>query len=238
MNDVLVIIPTYNEKDNIKKLIDKLLKLYDNIDILVIDDLSPDNTYKIVNKYYKNYKRVNLIVNANKMGLGRAYIIGYKWAIEKGYKYIIQMDADFSHNPYDLEKFLSLISQEKSDLIIGSRYIKNDIDWNLFRLFLSKIGNLFFKFMVDLNISDVTSGYKAIKIEKLKRIDLDSIISKGFSFQIEINYLFYKKDYIIKEVPISFINRENGKSKMNLSIIIEAIYLVFFIKYKEIFNNE
>ena len=236
MNKVIVIIPTYNEADNIGKIIDLINNLNLNLDILVIDDNSPDGTKNIVNKLRENFSNLFLINQDKKNGLGTAYKIGFKWAIENQYDKIIQIDADLSHDPQSIPSLIS--ESEKYDLVIGSRYINgiNVINWPMSRLLLSYFANKYVKFFTRLRINDSTSGYKCINTRVLKKINLDKVQSEGYSFQIEINFLAVVKKFTIKEIPITFTERVFGKSKMSKKIIIEAIYMVPLLRIKKIFN--
>ena len=234
MNKTLVIIPTYNESQNIKNVIDIIDGLGLNLDFLIIDDNSPDRTYDIVKNLMSVNSNVNLVIQERKMGLGTAYKKGFKWAIERDYSKIIQIDADLSHDPKTIP---DLIKESKlNDLVIGSRYIKgiNVINWPMSRLLLSYFANKYVRFLTRMKINDSTSGYKCISAKILKEIDLDKVKSQGYSFQIEINFLAFVNGYKIKEIPIIFHDRTVGESKMSKSIILEAIFMVPKLALKRI----
>jgi dolichol-phosphate mannosyltransferase len=226
----LIIIPTYNEAKNIKRLIEEIFKLDLDINILIIDDNSPDGTGNIVEEVAKRDHKVNLIKREGKMGLGTAYVAGFKYAIDNKYDCIFEMDADFSHDPKEIPNFLEKIKE--CDLVIGSRYIKgvNVINWPLRRLILSYGANIYTRFITGLPVKDSTSGYKCFKRKVLENIDLNSIHSGGYSFQIEMNYKTWKKDFKIAEIPIIFVDRTEGKSKMSKKIVREAIWMVWKLR--------
>ncbi len=231
MNKTLIIIPTYNEMDNIKNLIHELLELYPNSNILIVDDNSPDGTSDFVKKMGDQDKRIHLLWREKKMGLGTAYVAGFKYMLENGYDYAVQMDADFSHDPKDIEKFMKKLNEY--DLIIGSRYKTgvNVINWPMRRLLLSYFANYYSRFITGLPIHDCTGGFKCFKRDVLKSIDLSKIKSNGYSFQIEMNFKAWKKGFKLGEVPIIFTDRVQGKSKMNRKIIFEAVYMVWKLRF-------
>ena len=234
MNKTIVIIPTYNEKDNIKIIIDKIFKYNENVSILFVDDNSPDGTSIEIEKY--NDKRINIIKREKKLGLGSAYIKGFQWAITNGFDYVVQMDADLSHNPADI---ISIISYtDNYDLVIGSRYVNgiSIVNWPLSRLILSYCANLYARIITGVPIKDITGGFKAISVNFLKKINLNNIKSEGYSFQIEINFLAWMNNCKIKEVPIIFTDRTRGESKMSKIVILEAIYMVPYLFLKKIFR--
>lgn len=226
----LVVIPTYNEKDNILKIIDAVFESVPEINILVVDDNSPDGTGDLVRNLCHNDKRVFLITRKEKSGLGTAYCRGFEWAIEQEYDYIFEMDADFSHDPKMLPKFLEEIKE--NDLVIGSRYIKgvNVVNWPMSRLLLSYFANIYTKIITGMKINDATGGFKCFRASVLKEIDLSSIKTNGYGFQIEMNYRVWKLGGKIKEIPIIFIDRMEGESKMNKKIVWEAVFLVWKLK--------
>ncbi len=234
----LVIIPTYNEKENIKEIINSVLKVVPETDILIVDDNSPDGTGKIVKKLMEKDKRIHLIEREGKLGLGTAYVTGFKFAIEKGYDWVIQMDADFSHNPEDIPRFFQYT--DEYDLIIGSRYVNgvSVVNWPLSRLFLSYFANLYARIVTGVPVKDLTGGFKCIKSDVLKAIDLDSIKADGYGFQIEINFLAYINGFKIKEIPIIFIDRRAGYSKMSKKIIWEAFWLVLRLRLEKILGKK
>jgi len=236
--NALIIIPTYNENQNISILIDKIRKLDCLIDleILIIDDGSPDGTAKSVEKIQKNDSKLYLINRKKKLGLGSAYCLGFKWAIENNFDFIVQMDADLSHNPNDIIRLLDKIHD--NDLVIGSRYKTgvNVVNWPLRRLILSYLANIYARIITGLKVYDLTSGFKCIKTDILKNINIDKIKSEGYSFQIEVNCLCYNQNYKISEVPIIFYDRTIGQSKMSKKIIFEAIIRVPIFRLKRIFG--
>ncbi len=237
MSKILVIIPTYNESQNIGNLINVIDSLDIDLDFLIIDDNSPDRTYDIVKKIMKENSRVNLIVQDKKAGLGTAYKKGFNWAIINDYDKIIQIDADMSHDPNSIPQLIK--ESQQNDLIIGSRYIKgvNVVNWPMSRLLLSYFANIYVKILTWMPVNDSTSGYKCISIEVLKSIDLSKVQSQGYSFQIEINFLAYVKGFKIKEIPIIFHDRTVGESKMSKSIILEAIFMVPRLALKRFFRR-
>ena len=237
MSKILVIIPTYNESQNIGNLINVIDSLDIDLDFLIIDDNSPDRTYDIVKKIMKENSRVNLIVQDKKAGLGTAYKKGFNWAIVNDYDKIIQIDADMSHDPNSIPQLIK--ESQQNDLIIGSRYIKgvNVVNWPMSRLLLSYFANIYVKILTWMPVNDSTSGYKCISIEVLKSIDLSKVQSQGYSFQIEINFLAYVKGFKIKEIPIIFHDRTVGESKMSKSIILEAIFMVPRLALKRFFRR-
>jgi dolichol-phosphate mannosyltransferase len=232
----IVIVPTYNEAENIANLIDKIFSVDSNLNILVIDDNSPDGTAEIVKRISEKDPRVHLIQRPRKLGLGTAYIEGFKYALANGYEAIFEMDADFSHNPEDIPRFLDAL--EDADLVIGSRYLTgvNVINWPLRRLMLSYFANLYTRIITGMPVRDATGGYKCFRAEALKKIDLDKIKTNGYGFQIEMNFRFWAKGFRVKEIPIVFVDRRNGVSKMNKKIILEAVFLVWKLKLCKIFK--
>lgn len=232
MESSIVVIPTYNEFENIEKLIRIILNLDCKFDILVVDDSSPDKTANKVKELIPIFeKRLFLKVRKIKEGLGKAYIDGFNWALEKKYDFIFQMDADFSHNPENLIEMLFKL-KNGSEVIIGSRYIKgtNVVNWPLSRILLSKFASFYVKIITGMPIKDPTSGYVGFRRDVLKSISLEKIKFVGYAFQIELKYKAWIKDYLIEEHSIIFKNRERGFSKMNSSIIWEAIYGVIILR--------
>jgi len=228
---IAVAIPTFNEKDNIARLIKEILDLkIDQLEIIVIDDNSPDKTGDIVFEIAQNDSKIHLIRRPRKLGLGTAYIQAFKYALENGIEIIFEMDADFSHDPKDIPFFLEKI--KKYDLVIGSRYLKgiNIVNWPLHRLLLSMFANKYVKFITEMKLTDSTSGFKCFRRKVIESFNLDSIKSNGYSFQIEMNYKAYKKGFSIGEIPIIFIDRNSGKSKLSKNIIIEAILIVWKLR--------
>ncbi len=233
----IILIPTYNEIDNIQKLVPFLLSKYPEVNILVIDDNSPDGTHKWVKEFSEKDSRVHLIKRAGKMGLGTAYVEGYKYMLANGYDVAVQMDADYSHNPNDVQKFLSYINDY--DLVIGSRYIKgvNVVNWPISRLLLSYFANMYTRIITGLPIMDGTGGFKCFRSEVLRSINLDKIKSNGYSFQIEMNYISWKKGFKIFEFPIVFTDRFQGTSKMSKKIVHEAIFMVWKLRFRSLIGR-
>ena len=232
----LVISPTYNERKNIKLLVDMVLGNYPDFDLLIIDDSSPDGTSEKVKDLQSKYENLYLEIRAKKSGLGTAYIYGFKWALDHKYDRIVQMDADLSHNPKDLPMLVKNL--DEYDLVIGSRYIKgiSVVNWPLRRLMLSYGANTYSRIITGMPIMDGTGGFKAWKSEVLSDIDLDSVRSQGYSFQIEMNFRAWIKDYKIKEVPIIFSDRTIGQSKMSKKIVYEAVFMVWRLRIWKIFG--
>jgi len=234
----IVVIPTYNEAQNIEQLIDQILfQGIRNLDILVVDDNSPDGTAAIVERIAQSEPNVFLLKRPAKAGLGTAYVAGFKYALERGYDYIFEMDADFSHDPDEIPNFLKAIKTH--DLVIGSRYKcgVNVINWPLSRLILSVGANKYTQIITGMPIKDCTGGYKCFRREVLEAIDLDKIASDGYSFQIEMNFKAWKRGFRITEIPIVFADREAGSSKMSKKIIREAIWMVWKLKIMSLFNK-
>jgi len=232
----LIITPTYNENANISTLISKIrdIDIKINLDVLIIDDGSPDGTASTIKQLMLNDSGLHLIERKKKNGLASAYCDGFKWAIKNNYDYVIQMDADLSHSPNDVIKFIDKIHMY--DVIIGSRYKTgvNVVNWPLRRLVLSYFANIYARIFTGINIYDLTSGYKCINVDVLKEIDLNKIKSEGYSFQIEMNFIFANKGFKLTEVPIIFHDRTVGESKMSKRIIFEAIFRVPLFRVKKI----
>lgn len=232
---VLVVIPTYNERENIEKIIKEIFKFLPSVNILIVDDNSPDGTADIVKEIMKNDERVALILKEKKEGLGKAYKTGFKWGIEKSYDIIIQMDADFSHSPEVLPEFIKEI-ERGYDLIIGSRYLNgvSVVNWPIKRLLLSYFANVYARIMTGLPIKDLTGGFKCWKKEVLENLPWEKIDAEGYGFQIQTTFYAKRLGYKIKEYPIIFIERRVGISKMSKKIIFEAFFLViklFFLRF-------
>lgn len=232
----IVIIPTYNELNNIQKLIPELRNLYPFLDILVVDDNSPDGTGDFVKTLSEQDQAVHLIEREDKLGLGTAYVAGYKYMLANNYDIALQMDADFSHDPKEIKNFLNNL--DKYDLIIGSRYIQgvNVINWPMQRLLLSFFANKYTKFITGLPLYDSTGGFKCFKRKVLDSIELDSIKSNGYAFQIEMNFKAWKMGFKIGEIPIIFMDRVEGSSKMSKKIVREAIFMVWKLRLRSIFG--
>ncbi|MBD5195165.1 MAG: polyprenol monophosphomannose synthase [Bacteroidales bacterium] len=238
MSDALVIIPTYNEIENIGNIIDAVMGLSDVFNILVIDDASPDGTQDLVRQKIDEYPgRVFLETRSGKLGLGTAYIHGFKWALERGYQYVIEMDADFSHNPSDLPRLYHECKDKNADVAIGSRYISgvNVVNWPMGRVLMSYFASVYVRMITRMKLRDSTAGFVCYRSNVLRDLNLDKIRFKGYAFQIEMKFKAYFKKYRIVEVPIVFVNRQLGTSKMNSSIFGEAIFGVISLKLRSIF---
>lgn len=228
-NAALVCLPTYNERENIQSIIEEILHSAP-VDILVIDDNSPDGTGQVADLIASRERRVHVLHRAGKEGLGRAYIAGFQWALSRHYKYILEMDADFSHQPRYLPEFLRAI--ERYDLVLGSRYVEGGgtENWSKGRKLISKGGSLYARTILGLPVQDLTGGFKCFRREVLEAIDLESVQSTGYAFQIELTYRAYKHGFRVKEIPILFYERIAGNSKMNRKIVLEAIRKVWTIR--------
>lgn len=240
MADALVIIPTYNEIENISNIIDAVISQPEIFDVLIIDDGSPDGTASVVREKMKQYDgRVFLEERKGKLGLGTAYIHGFKWAKRHGYEYVIEMDADFSHNPNDLPKLYKACKEEGADLSIGSRYISgvNVVNWPMGRVLMSYYASAYVRIVTGMSVRDTTAGFVCYKRRVLDTLDLDKIEFKGYAFQIEMKFKAYKHGFKIKEVPIIFVNRELGTSKMNSSIFGEAVFGVIKLRLRSMFTK-
>lgn len=226
----LIVVPTYNEKDNLPALLEALTDFPPEIHILVVDDGSPDGTGEIAERWSSENPRVHVIRRAGKMGLGSAYVAGFRWALERDYERIFEMDADFSHDPKYVPEMLA--ASETADLVIGSRYLTgvNVVNWPMSRLLLSWCANKYAKFVSGLPIHDCTAGFKCFRREVLEKIDLDRIAASGYGFQIELHYKAWKKGFKLAEVPIVFVDRRAGTSKMSGRIIREALLLVLRLR--------
>ncbi len=227
---VLVIIPTYNEAENIGAVIPKVLGACPNTHVLVVDDNSPDGTQKIVESISQNDSRVRIVCRKGKEGLGTAYVAGFRYAIENGYDFVVEMDADLSHEPGEIPRFCKALV-DHADVAIGSRYASgiSVLNWPMKRLLLSYGANLYARIVTGVPVNDMTSGFKAFKIEVLKSIDLDSIRSNGYAFQVEMNVRAYRKGFRIVEVPIVFTERRVGTSKMSKKIVFEGVMIVLIL---------
>ena len=232
----IVISPTFNERKNIKIFIDAVLIDNPDFDLLIVDDNSPDGTSEKVRELQSEFENLHLAVREKKLGLGTAYIYGFKWALNRKYDRIVQMDADLSHNPKDLAMMVKKL--DDNDLVIGSRYIKgiSVVNWPLRRLMLSYGANTYSRIITGMPIMDGTGGFKVWKSEVLQDIDLDSVRSQGYSFQIEMNFRAWIKGYKLKELPIIFSDRTIGQSKMSKKIVYEAIFMVWRLRIWKIFG--
>lgn len=235
--DKLVIIPTYNEKDNIEPMLEKLLALPYGLDVLIVDDNSPDGTAALVEAFQKKSDRVHLLKRPGKMGLGSAYRDGFRYALSHGAQYIFEMDADFSHDPNAIGEFLHHV--EDADVVLGSRYLHGVtvVNWPLSRLILSYSANMYTRIITGLPLADSTGGFKCFRRRALESIPLDRVRSEGYSFQIEMSFRLWKKGFRIKEIPIVFVDRRAGVSKMSRKIIWEAAGLVWRLRLLELFGR-
>ena len=234
MDRKVVIIPTYNEKENIENIIRAVFSLEGEYHILVIEDGSPDGTAAIVKRLQEEFpERLHMIERTGKLGLGTAYITGFKWSVEHGYDYIFEMDADFSHNPNDLPRLYNACAVEGYDVSIGSRYVSgvNVVNWPMGRVLMSYYASKYVQFVTGIKVKDTTAGFKCYRRQVLETIELDKVRFKGYAFQIEMKYTAHKCGFKIKEVPVIFINRELGTSKMNSSIFGEAMFGVMRLRW-------
>jgi len=227
MNQTVIIVPTYNERENLPRMLAKLLSLPVSVDVLVVDDNSPDGTGQIADELAAQHPQVHVLHRAGKEGLGRAYLAGFAWALARTYEFIFEMDCDFSHNPDEIPAFLQ--AAQTADLVIGSRYSGGIrvINWPLRRLMLSRCAGIYVKVVTGMPISDPTGGYKCFRRHALQSINLEDIHSNGYSFQIEMTHRLWRQGYAVAEVPIIFSDRTAGQSKMAGGIINEAFWLVW-----------
>lgn len=240
MSDSLIVIPTYNEKENIGRMIRKVFSLPHPFHMLVVEDNSPDGTAEIVRAQQRQYAdRLHLIERAGKLGLGSAYIAGFHWALSRGYEYIFEMDADFSHDPKDLLRLRAACADGGADLAIGSRYISgvNVVNWPMRRVLISYFASTYVRRVTGMQIRDTTAGFKCYRSRVLEAIDLDRIRFRGYAFQIEMKFAAWKMGFHITEVPIIFTDRRQGTSKMNGGILREAIVGVLAMKVKSLFRK-
>ena len=239
-SDSIVIIPTYNERENIENIIRAVFALKHGFHILVIEDGSPDGTAAIVKTLQQEFpERLFMVERKGKLGLGTAYIAGFKWALQRGYEYIFEMDADFSHNPNDLPKLYAACTGQGADVAIGSRYCNgvNVVNWPLGRVLMSYFASVYVRIVTGMKIQDTTAGFKCYRREVLETIDLDRVHFKGYAFQVEMKFTAYKCGFKLVEVPIIFINRALGVSKMNSSIFGEALFGVLQLKWWSFFRK-
>ncbi|MBK8806301.1 MAG: polyprenol monophosphomannose synthase [Bacteroidales bacterium] len=240
MSDSIVIIPTYNEKENIENIIRKVFSFIKVFHILIIEDGSPDGTADIVKKLQVEFPdRLHIIERKGKLGLGTAYITGFKWCVEKKYDYVFEMDADFSHNPEDLIRLYNACAVEKNDVAIGSRYVSgvNVVNWPIGRVLLSYYASVYVRMITRMKIHDSTAGFMCYTRKVLETIDLDKIKFKGYAFQIEMKFTSWKFGFKIKEVPIIFTDRQEGTSKMSGSIAREALWGILKLKISSWFKT-
>ncbi len=235
----LVIVPTYNESENIERLLDVLLARYGRwLEILVIDDASPDGTGDIVRRMTTLHERLHLLSRPGKLGLGTAYLEGFRFALQEGFERVVEIDADFSHDPESIAPMLEKMGE--ADLVIGSRYMNNTVNvvnWPLSRLVLSKAASIYTRLITGMPVSDPTSGFKCFSARVLRGLDLERVHSQGYSFQIEMNYRAWKRGFTITELPIVFVDRSVGKSKMTRKNIIEAVWMVWWLKLLSVFGR-
>ena len=240
MSDSIVIIPTYNEKENLEKMVRKVFSLKKDFHILIVDDGSPDGTANIVKKLQTEFPdQLHLEERKGKLGLGTAYIHGFKWSLKKSYQYIFEMDCDFSHNPEDLTQLYNACANDGGDLAIGSRYKSgvNVVNWPMGRVLMSYYASAYVRFLTGMDIRDTTSGFKCYTRKVLETIDLDAIKFKGYAFQIEMKFTAVKFGFNVVEVPIIFTDRQEGESKMSGGIFKEAIFGVIQMKMKSWFRK-
>ena len=235
-NKSLLIIPTFNEIDNIERMLTTITDLYPELNILIIEDGSPDGTADVVKKFMKENDKINIIERTGKLGLGTAYITGFKWALERDYQFIFEMDCDFSHDPKDIPRLLE--AAQTNDLVIGSRYVDGIriINWPIHRLLLSYFAGVYTRIITGLDVLDATGGFKCFKRSALESLNLDRVFSNGYSFQVELNFKIWAKGLKIKEVPIIFTERRDGESKMSGGIIHEAVFAVMKLRLRKMFG--
>jgi dolichol-phosphate mannosyltransferase len=237
MTRALVVVPTYDEAENVRELIPQILSVDPNVEVLVVDDNSPDRTGEVVKTYAESNPRVHLIERDQKLGLGTAYVEGFRFAVAHCFDLVFEMDADFSHDPREIPNFLAAMSQY--DLVIGSRY-RNGVrvvNWPIRRLLLSYLANLYTRMITGLPVKDTTAGYKCFRRKVLESIDLDAVHSNGYAFQIEMTYKAWKKGFRVGEIPITFVDRQVGSSKMSKGIIYEAAFMVWKLRLRSLFGR-
>ncbi len=237
MPRTLVVIPTFNESENIPRLIPLILQQGEGIEVLVVDDSSPDGTGDLVRKIGEKDPRVHLMERAAKMGLGTAYVAGFRYALEGNYDFVFEMDADFSHNPKEIPAFLRKTAE--ADLVVGSRYTNGVrvLNWPMQRLLLSWTANIWTRFWTGLPLNDATGGFKCYRIEVLRGINLDKIRSNGYAFQIEMSYMAWRKGFRLREIPIVFLDRNAGQSKMSKHIVYEAFFMLWKLRFRGMLNR-
>ena len=234
----LVIVPTYNELDNIERLVASVLEKDPRLEMLIVDDASPDGTGEVADRLAAVNTRVHVLHRAGKLGLGTAYIAGFRWALERGYDLIFEMDADFSHDPAHLPEFLSAI--QDADVVLGSRYRQGRVtvvNWPMSRLILSYFANVYARAVTGLPLEDTTGGFKCFRREALAAIDLDRVRSNGYAFQIEMSFRMWRKGLRIAEIPIVFVDRTLGNSKMSKRIVREAVWMVWWLRLANLFGR-
>ena len=234
----LVVVPTYNERENIARIIAAVLGQDPRLELLIVDDGSPDGTAGIVKGIIAQNPRVHILEREKKMGLGTAYLAGFAWALKQSYDYVFEMDADFSHDPAHLPQFLDAV--QNADLVLGSRYLKGRVsvvNWPISRLLLSYFANVYARAVTGLPVWDSTGGFKCFRRAVLEAIDLQGVHSNGYAFQIEMSFKAWKKGFTIAEIPIVFVDRTEGTSKMSKAIVREAIWMVWWLRLKSIFHR-
>lgn len=236
-HETLIIIPTYNEIDNIERMINTIFELYPEVSLLIIEDGSPDGTADVVKEYQKKFKNLFIIERTGKQGLATAYTTGFKWALNRNYNFVFEMDCDFSHDPKQVKDLLTEATQ--NELVIGSRYIDGIriINWPFHRLLLSYLASIYTRFITNIPVHDTTGGFKCFSRKALESLNLDNVISKGYIFQLELNYKVWSQGLRVKEVPIIFYERRDGQSKMGGGIVLEALFAVLKLRILNIFGK-
>ncbi len=238
LEKALVIVPTYDEATNLPQIIPKVLAQDECLDVLIVDDNSPDGTGDIADKLADENSRIHVLHREEKLGLGTAYLTGFRWALERDYEYIFEMDADFSHDPRHIPEFLRAVQQ--ADLVLGSRYLQGRVtvvNWPMSRLLLSYFANIYARVVTGHRLYDATGGFKCFRRRVLQAIDLDSVKSNGYAFQIEISFRAYRRGFTIREIPIVFHDRTDGQSKMSGAIVREAIWTVWRLRLQSLFRR-
>ncbi|MCY4545596.1 MAG: polyprenol monophosphomannose synthase [Gemmatimonadetes bacterium] len=233
----LIIVPTYNELENIRRLLPELMALGPDIRVLVVDDNSPDGTGKLADELAAENERISVLHRPGKLGLGSAYVAGFKYAIQQDVDCVFEMDADFSHDPAMIPRFIEEIAS--CDVVIGSRYISgiNVVNWPMSRLLLSYFANIYTRLVTGMTIRDTTSGYKCFRREVLEHIELDEVRSDGYAFQIEVNFRCWRKGYRLREIPIIFVDRRSGTSKLSQGVINEAVWIVWWLRLQRLLRR-
>lgn len=237
--EALVVIPTLNERENVKQLVPAIFAVDDRVHVLIVDDNSSDGTGTLADEFARETGKVHVLHRPARMGLGSAYIDGFKYALNNtDAKYVFEMDADFSHDPKYIPDFLEAI--QDADMVVGSRYVKgiSIVNWPLNRLIISKIGNWYARLITGLPLTDLTAGYKCFRRELLEQLDLDSVRSNGYSFQIEMSHMVWRKGFRIKEIPVIFVDREIGESKITYGIVGEAVWRVWTLRFQQLFGKK
>jgi dolichol-phosphate mannosyltransferase len=235
----LVVLPTYNERENIESIVAAVLRQSADFEVLVVDDNSPDGTGQIVDRLSEEEPRVHVMHRAGKQGLGTAYIRGFEWALARGYDYIFEMDADFSHDPADLVRLREAITSGRADAAVGSRWVASGgtRNWSFLRTFISRGGSVYARLILGVPVSDLTSGFKCFSKRVLQALDLSTVRSNGYAFQVEMNYRCHQRGFRVAEVPIVFVDRRVGKSKMGTHIVTEAMLVVLRLRWQSIFGG-